>query len=230
MSRSFLRSPPKLNKRDKPHPKKRPFERELWESGFARVAGVDEAGRGPLAGPVVAAACVLSPKVAIRGVHDSKQLTRQKRLALFELLRRHADVQIGIGIIDSETIDQINIFQATIRAMWKALEELNPQPDCILVDGRPIPHPTLTVKGIVGGDALCYAIAAASIIAKETRDRLMEEYHQMWPEYGFDRHKGYATRDHVEALHRLGPCPIHRRSFKPDRYSQELVAISGTFC
>lgn len=190
-------------------------EKRQWCRGYQRVAGVDEAGRGPLAGPVVAAACVLDQEVSLEGVDDSKRLTRLKRIALFEALRASAGVLIGVGIVDAPTIDRINILQATIRAMHKALEGLDPSPDYVLVDGRPISHPQLPVQGIINGDSLCYAIAAASIIAKETRDRLMEDYHQRWPHYGFDQHKGYGTRAHVAALRRHGPCPIHRRSFNP---------------
>jgi ribonuclease HII len=128
---------------------------------------------------------------------------------------RGTDLFLHFGLVDAPTIDRINILQATIRAMHKALEGLDPSPDYVLVDGRPISHPQLPVQGIINGDSLCYAIAAASIIAKETRDRLMEDYHQRWPHYGFDQHKGYGTRAHVAALRRHGPCPIHRRSFNP---------------
>ncbi len=190
----------------------RSTERRLWRAGYQRVAGVDEAGRGPLAGPVVAAACIVDRKAFVEGVDDSKKLARQKRVALFEELRGHACILAGIGIIDAATIDRINILQATIRAMWQALEAV--EADYVVVDGRPIPHPSLPIEGVVGGDACVYPIAAASIIAKETRDRMMEEYHQQWPQYGFDQHKGYGTPQHLAALKEHGPCPIHRKSFR----------------
>jgi ribonuclease HII len=188
-------------------------EKALWHKGYQRVAGVDEAGRGPLAGPVVAAACIIGGELSLDGINDSKQLTRLKRAALFEALRASADVLIGVGIVDALTIDRINILQATIQAMHLALDNLAASPDYVLVDGRPIPHPTLPLEGIIRGDGVCYPIAAASIIAKETRDRMMEEYHRQWPCYGFDQHKGYGTRAHVEALRQHGPCPLHRNSF-----------------
>lgn len=195
----------------------RAHERQGWERGLLQIAGVDEAGRGPLAGPVVAAACIIPPDLFIEGIDDSKRLTRTKRMALFEELRSHAQILIGVGVVDVLTIDSINILQATIRAMQLALGELSIVPDQGLVDGYPIPHPTIPIQGIVGGDGLCYPIAAASIIAKETRDRLMEEYHQQWPQYGFDAHKGYGTPAHLEAINRYGFCPLHRRSFNKGR-------------
>lgn len=199
----------------------RTLERHLRARGCQRIAGVDEAGRGPLAGPVVAAACVIPEEVEILGVDDSKKLTRVKRLALFEQLRSFAEVAIGVGIVDAASIDVLNIYQATIKAMHLALEDLNPQPDYVIVDGHPIRHPRLQVQGVIGGDAQCYSIAAASIIAKETRDRLMEQFHEQWPEYGFAQHKGYGTPAHLEALQRYGPCPIHRRSFKLNNHISE---------
>lgn len=189
-------------------------ERSLRRRGFRAIAGVDEAGRGPLAGPVVAAACIFSSNVPILGVNDSKKLTRHQRQSLHTQLTSHPAVHYGVGVIDSEEIDRINIFQATIRAMQVAVAALSIPPDYLLVDGLQLPYPEVPVEKVIGGDGVCYAIAAASIIAKEVRDRLMEEYDGQWPEYGFAQHKGYGTELHRAALQKYGPCPIHRRSFK----------------
>lgn len=182
-----------------------------------RVAGVDEAGRGPLAGPVVAAAVILSPEMPLSqlpGLNDSKQLSASRRDCLFGLIREHCP-EMGVGIIDSETIDRINILQATLLAMQKALEELRGPVDLALVDGLHAPRISLPVKPIVKGDQLSASIAAASIIAKVTRDRLMLQAHEQFPQYGFDEHKGYGTRRHLAALKLYGPCPLHRRSYRP---------------
>ena len=191
------------------------FEREARNAGYIRIAGVDEAGRGPLAGPVFAAACIIPEGVFIPGIDDSKKLTPKKRGELFSILKQHHLVNYGIGSASPEEIDTINIFQATIQAMLRAVALLFPEPDYLLVDGLRLPHPTIKCQKIIRGDSLSYSIAAASIIAKESRDLLMKEYHSQWPEYGFDRHKGYGTRLHLEAIKQYGPCPIHRRSFAP---------------
>jgi len=191
------------------------FDQSFLENGVSVLAGVDEAGRGPLAGPVTAAACIIPHDSEIDGINDSKQLTPQQRNRLFEVLTNNSQVVYGVGIVDVEVIDDINILQATIRAMTQALDVLATKPDLVLVDGMELSYPLLRCKKIIKGDARSLAIAAASIIAKETRDRIMIEYHQRWPEYGFDKHKGYGTVKHREAIHRWGPCPIHRRSFEP---------------
>jgi len=188
-------------------------ERALRKQGYRRIAGVDEAGRGPLAGPVVAAACLLAGDGPVEGVFDSKQLSRDQRKKFYDQLIAHPKVTYAVGVVDSEEIDRINILQATIRAMQEAASALDA--DYLLVDGLQLPYPDVPVEKVIRGDSLCYAIAAASIIAKEVRDRLMEEYDSQWPEYGFARHKGYGTAAHREALAKLGPCPIHRRSFAP---------------
>lgn len=182
--------------------------------GFARIAGVDEAGRGPLAGPVVAAAVILPAGQWIEDVDDSKKLTAAKREELFDAVQREA-VSVGIGIVDHRVIDEINILQATIQAMRKAVDTLTVKPDLILADGNCFSHENLPFENIIDGDALCYSIAAASIIAKVTRDRLMLELDTQYPLYGFARHKGYATKEHLEALKNFGMCEIHRKSFKP---------------
>lgn len=190
-------------------------EREERVKGFRAVAGVDEAGRGPLAGPVVAVACLLPDDLLISGVNDSKKLSAERRQEIDALLRADARVVIGVGEIDNAEIDRINIFQATIQAMLRAVAALSAVPDLLLVDGLQLPHPTIPARKIIGGDGSCYSIAAASILAKVHRDRLMCAFHQQWPAYGFDRHKGYATDDHRRALEEHGPCPIHRLTFEP---------------
>jgi ribonuclease HII len=188
------------------------IEREHWAQGIKHIAGVDEAGRGPLAGPVVAAAVIFPKEVSIAGVNDSKKCAAKKRDELFELIMDQA-LCIGIGIVDHVEIDRINILQATILAMRIALDKLNIQPDQVLVDGNSFKHDTLRFQNIIGGDAKSFTIAAASIIAKVTRDRIMNEMDINYPQYGFAKHKGYGTRQHVDAIRLHGLCEIHRRSF-----------------
>lgn len=188
------------------------LERTCWEKGYHRVAGLDEAGRGPLAGPVVAAIFVITPDFNIPEVNDSKQLTPLQRKKLYQLLTSgHWDY--GVGIVNPEEIDRINIYQASRVAMLKALQSLQSPPDYLLVDALVIPETTIEQQSLIHGDARSVAIAAASIIAKYTRDLLMLEYEQEYPGYGFAKHKGYPTKEHYQALERLGPSPIHRRSF-----------------
>lgn len=191
------------------------FEMTSRQQGHKFVAGVDEAGRGPLAGPVVAAACIIPEGTLIPGIDDSKKLTPLQREKLFEAIITTKSIIYGIGIKDSGIVDSINIYQATIQAMLEAVGHLQTTPDLLLVDGMQLPHPKIPVQKIIQGDSLSYCIAAASIIAKVTRDRLMQDYHRQWPEYGFDQHKGYGTEKHLQALQIHGPCPIHRRSFEP---------------
>lgn len=191
------------------------YEKKARKQGFKCVAGIDEAGRGPLAGPVVAAACIIPPGVTFPGVNDSKKLTPKKRFELYQALTTHPKTIYAVGQIDSKEIDRINILQATIQAMLQAIAKLSCTPDLLLVDGLSLPHPFIKCQKIIGGDALSQSIAAASIIAKETRDRLMVEYHREWPEYGFDQHKGYGTAQHQDAIARYGACPIHRQTFEP---------------
>jgi ribonuclease HII len=195
------------------HPSLR-YERKLWREGAQAVAGVDEAGVGPMAGPVVAAAVIFDQEVFIKGVNDSKQLTPERREALFPAFRERA-IAVGIGMASPGEIDQLNIFWATMAASERALHALGRIPDHVLVDGRLIPELKLPQTKIVGGDRKSFCIAAASIIAKVTRDRMMAEYDAQYPEFGFAQHKGYCTADHFAALERLGPTPIHRRSFAP---------------
>src|SRR5476651_1437253 len=174
------------------------FERVLWQKNFTRVAGVDEAGRGPLA-----------------GLNDSKQLTAVQREKFFSFLTACAEIEFAVARIDAAQIDEINILQATHRAMNDALAQLNPPPQHALVDGRPVKTMRVPQTAIVQGDARSYSIAAASVLAKVTRDRLMLDFHAQFPEYGFAEHKGYGTAKHLAAITQHGACPIHRMTFAP---------------
>jgi ribonuclease HII len=198
------------------------YERRLWKDGIDVVAGVDEAGVGPMAGPVVAAAVVFSPETFIKGVHDSKQLTHEQREELFIPIRERA-IAVGIGTASVLEIDRLNIYWATMQASKRALAALGLAPRHVLVDGRLIPGLRLPQTRIVGGDRKSFCIAAASIIAKVTRDRMMVAYDEQYPGYGFAQHKGYCTNDHMEQLRELGPSPIHRRSFWPVAAASQLL-------
>ena len=189
------------------------WERKLWNTGFQFIAGIDEAGRGPLAGPVVAAAVVFSPEPCIPGVNDSKRIVPSVRQELALAIEKQA-LGIGVGIVTEKEIDLINIRQASLLAMRLAVENLQVLPDFVLVDGKDIPDIPIQAQPIIKGDRISFSIAAASIIAKVIRDRMMVEFHNRYPKFGFDRHKGYATRDHLRALQLFGPCSIHRCSFK----------------
>jgi ribonuclease HII len=187
-------------------------ERELWAEGLSRVAGVDEAGVGPLAGPVVAAAVVFPPGKGLEGVDDSKRLTRKRRASLAEAIRQEASAWC-VAVVEPAEIDRLNIYQAGLLAMRRSIEGLAPAPQRLLVDGRHVPGLELPQERWIRGDARCHAIAAASILAKTARDAMMEDFDAEYPGYGFASHKGYATRSHRDAIRRLGPSPIHRRSF-----------------
>jgi ribonuclease HII len=200
------------------------YELEALSEGCRIVAGVDEAGRGPLAGPVTAAAVVMDLSLLqgnaaelFEGLTDSKQLSEARRESYLSLLQDTDGIHIGIGTASPAEIDQINILQATHAAMRRALSALDVAPDRILVDGRPVPNLSAPSHAIVKGDALSLSIAAASVVAKVTRDREMCEMDTKYPVYGFARHKGYGTREHLAALAEHGPCPLHRRSFAPVR-------------
>jgi ribonuclease HII len=189
------------------------YERELWQKGLTLVAGVDEAGCGPLAGPVVAAAVVFPCGWSetglageLRGLNDSKQLTEAQREKYYSILTAHPDIRYAVASVEVEVIDRINIHQASHRAMNLALNQLQPPPEHVLVD-----------TPLVKGDARSYSIAGASVLAKVTRDRLMREFDRLYPGYGFAEHKGYGTPQHLAAIQALGACPIHRRSFSPFR-------------
>jgi ribonuclease HII len=190
------------------------FERAARLCGYRRIAGIDEAGRGPLAGPVVAAAVVLPVRCRLSGIDDSKQLSEGERARLYAAILEHA-VGMGIGSADVDEIDRLNILEATKLAMRRAIDQLAPLPDYLLIDAVTLPGIGIPERPIIKGDSLSLSIAAASIIAKVTRDRLMAEYHDMFPEYDFLSHKGYGTREHLQRLVRHGPCPIHRRTFTP---------------
>lgn len=197
-------------------------ESRAWARGARRIAGVDEAGRGPLAGPVVAAAVVFDPdyarrelNAALKDLTDSKQLTSKQREAFYNLLRGADGVEVGVGMADVDEIDSANILVATHRAMRRALEALTVLPDMALVDGLPVRDLPCPHEAIVQGDASSLSIAAASVMAKVTRDRIMQELDRRYPGYGFAKHKGYGTPEHLAALARLGPCPCHRRYFGP---------------
>jgi len=203
------------------------YEREHVARGLTRLAGVDEAGRGPLAGPVVASAVVMPESwieegipESLRRLNDSKQMNEKVREELFEVISLEQCVEHAIGIIDAHLIDEINILQATHRAMNDALSKLTSPVQHALVDGRPVRNLTVAQTAIIKGDAKSYTIAAASILAKVTRDRLMTRYDQKYPGYGFAGHKGYGTKAHRSAIEELGPCPIHRMSFAPLKNSQ----------
>ncbi len=197
-------------------------EREHISLGLTRLAGVDEAGRGPLAGPVVAAAIVMSESWIKEGIpepllrlNDSKKLNKKVREELFEVIDSDKSIESGIGMVAAPLIDEINILQATHQAMNDALAKITPPVQHALVDGRQVPSLSVPQTAIVKGDGKSYTIGAASILAKVTRDRLMIEYDQKYPGYGFAGHKGYGTRAHLSAIEELGPCPIHRMSFAP---------------
>ena len=186
------------------------YERDYENEGL--ICGIDEVGRGPLAGPVVAGAVILPKNCEILYLNDSKQLSAEKREQLYDVILEHA-VAVGIGIVSPQRIDEINILQATYEAMRQAIEKLNPQPAVLLNDAVRIPQVAIQQVPIIKGDAKSVSIAAASIVAKVTRDRMMEQYEEVFPGYGFARNKGYGSKEHIEALQTMGPTAIHRRSF-----------------
>lgn len=195
------------------------IEHACFESGCQLVCGIDEAGRGPLAGPVCAAAVILPLDLQISGLNDSKKLTDKKRRELFDIITAEA-VSYGIAMVGEKEIDEINILQATFRAMEQAVARMDVQPDLALVDGNREPRLALPVKTVVKGDSLSASIAAASILAKVTRDRFMEQMDDTYPQYGFAVHKGYGTKRHYEALREFGPSPIHRMTFLKKFYGE----------
>ena len=203
------------------------IEREHYARGLRELAGVDEAGRGPLAGPVVAAAAVLPEEWAtdgvpdsLKGLNDSKQLSEPVREELYEAIQTNDTIVSAVAVVEAPVIDEINILQATHRAMNQALAGLEPPANHALVDGRPVPSLSLPQTAIVKGDAKSFSIAAASILAKVTRDRLMVQYDEQFPGYGFAGHKGYGTKAHLRAIEELGACPLHRMSFAPLKNNQ----------
>lgn len=189
-------------------------ERALWAQGLTQVAGVDEVGVGPLAGPLVAAAVILPPECEVRGIDDSKRVPAARRIALRVEIEACA-IAIGVGIVEADDVDRLNTYWASIEAMRRAVAALAVTPEHVLVDARHIPGLGVSQLAIVKGDARSYSIAAASIIAKVRRDEMMAALGERYPGYGFARHMGYGTAEHLAALQRLGPCPAHRRSFQP---------------
>ena len=193
------------------------FEQSAYLKGYRAIAGLDEAGRGPLAGPVVACACILPFSVDFPYLNDSKKLSAQKRCKIFKILKEDPSVYFGIGISDAKEIDEINILRATERAMQRAVQNLEIKADYLLIDGKYLKHPSISFLTIVKGDQKSQSIAAASIIAKETRDQIMQEMHTYYPLYRFDQHKGYPTVKHYEAIKNSGVSPEHRLSFSLEK-------------
>ncbi|MCX5848927.1 MAG: ribonuclease HII [Deltaproteobacteria bacterium] len=201
------------------------FEKIAYQEGYQLIAGVDEAGRGPLAGPVVAAAVIFPPDYVNPEINDSKKLSAAKREKLYEVIRKEA-VAIGTGVVDADIIDQFNILRATLQAMREAVLELSTSPDFLLIDGLhciPLHTPQ---KPLVKGDSLSISIAAASIIAKVSRDRIMEIYHRQFPQYNFQKNKGYGTKEHCSAIEQFGMCKIHRKSFHVKNLNQTTLEFT----
>ncbi len=189
------------------------YEEKLHQEGIKKIAGIDEAGRGPLAGPVVVACCIMPENSWIEGVNDSKKVSEKKRETLYQLITQEA-ISWQVGIVNQEEIDELNILNATKKALTIAVDEMKIKPDRILVDAlEHIDTHQIPYTSIIQGDTKCYSIAAASIIAKVTRDHIMQEWDEIYPQYGFKKHKGYGTASHIQALKEFGPCPLHRRSF-----------------
>lgn len=195
------------------------FEEQFYRQGYRYLAGVDEAGRGPLAGPVVACAVILPPYFYLPRLNDSKLLPTSERELLYKIIKKEA-IDISIGIVSNHIIDEYNILQATIEAMKKAVKKLDIRPDYLLIDALKIKDIHVPQKSIIHGDRLSASIAAASIVAKVERDKLMCQLHEKYPHYGFNQHKGYCTRIHLKALAKHGPCPVHRLSFSPVKKSR----------
>lgn len=190
------------------------YERYFYEEGYDLIAGIDEAGRGPLAGPVVVAAVILPHNYFLPSLNDSKKLSPKQRQELYHKIKQDA-IAVSSWFVHEHDIDKLNIYQATLLGMYKVVENLNPTPHAILIDAMPLRDVNVPTRSIIDGDALSASIAAASIIAKVERDAFMNELDQQYPAYGFAKHKGYATAEHVRALNQFGPCPVHRRSFEP---------------
>lgn len=213
LGRKYLKLKKQQQKKMEEWQQKNKKQIKLQKAGYKKIAGIDEAGRGPLAGPVVAAAVILNCEEKIIGLNDSKKLKASVREKLFDQIREKA-VAVGTGIIDNEVIDQINIFNAAYLAMKIAVENLNVHPDYLLVDGnQTISSLNIEQGAVIAGDSKINAIAAASIIAKVTRDSMLEKFHEQYPEYGFKKNKGYCTKKHIAALKKYGPTPLHRHSF-----------------
>lgn len=200
------------------------FDNSYLRDSVKRIAGVDEAGRGPLAGPVVAAAVMFENDYIIEGVNDSKKLSEKKRESLYELII-NGSLAYGIGIVDHNQIDKINILQASLKAMKLAVDQLKTKPDLVLIDGNKTFYSEIEAEAIVKGDSKSFAIAAASIIAKVTRDRIMYEASRVYPQYLWNKNKGYATREHIEAIQKYGPTNLHRKTFLSNILPEEELSL-----
>ena len=202
------------------------FEEKLYDEGFHLICGVDEAGRGPLAGPLVVAACILPPFLRIEGINDSKQLSAKKRKELYKVIVKNA-LAYKIVFVTEEDVDSLNIYQATKKGMLMAIAGLKNKPDYALIDAMPLGELEIPPNSIIHGDARCASVAAASILAKVTRDEYMEKMDIKYPNYGFKKHKGYGTKAHMQALEKYGPCKIHRKSFAPvSKFYSKQMSIS----
>lgn len=190
------------------------FENECRANGYKLIAGVDEVGRGPLAGPVVVASVILPKNFFIEKINDSKKLSEATREKIYDIIMENA-IAVNRAIIDEKTIDRVNIYQAAMNGMYEAIYGLNPKPDAVLIDAMPLESLDIYHQSIIKGDAKSASIAAASIVAKVERDRMMNEFDKIYPQYGFAKNKGYGTSEHLEALRKYGPCKIHRKSFEP---------------
>ena len=202
------------------------YERQLNYEGYSLVAGIDEAGRGPLAGPVMVAAVILPPECYLPGLNDSKKLTASQRESLYIEIK-NAAIAVNRCAVSAEIIDEINIYRATVGGMYSAIAGLSSAPQAVLIDAVPLPHLAMPSKSIISGDQVSASIAAASIIAKVERDHIMQELDRQYPMYGFSRHKGYGTQEHMEALARYGPCPYHRQSFAPVKAAAIATGCAG---
>lgn len=201
------------------------YEEALEDRGLKYVAGVDEVGRGPLAGPVVVAAVILPMGLRIKGINDSKKLSEKKREELYKVIMKEA-LAVGVSFIYEDTVDKINIYEATKQGMLESINNLSIKPEHVLIDAMPLNELKIEHTSIIHGDALSASIGAASIIAKVTRDHYMEKMDHKYPNYGFKKHKGYCTKEHLEALEKYGPCPIHRKSFAPvAKYYQKQLSF-----
>lgn len=205
------------------------FEEELYDIGAHNICGVDEAGRGPLAGPVVVCACILPPFLRIDGINDSKQLSKKKREELYKTIVKNA-LAYNVVFVSEEEVDELNIYQATKKGMLEAIRGLKVTPDHCLIDAMPLGELEIPHTSIIHGDARCASVAAASIIAKVTRDNYMEKMDIKYPNYGFKKHKGYGTKLHIDALEKYGPCKIHRKTYAPvSKYFSKQMSLDLDF-
>lgn len=205
------------------------YEEELYDRGYKQICGIDEAGRGPLAGPICVAACILPPFLRIDGINDSKQLSSKKREELYKIIVKQA-LAYSIVFVSEKDVDELNIYQATKKGMLQTIEELKLKPDYVLIDAMPLGELEIPHDSIIHGDALSASVAAASILAKVSRDHYMEKMDIKYPNYGFKKHKGYGTKEHLLALEKYGPCKIHRKTFAPvSKYFSKQLSLDLEF-